>query len=234
MATISLLGTPTWTTTAGNKTVTATPAVDDLIVVAIGLSQTTDPGAPGLTDSQSGTYDEIAREWTASSDRQVSFHVRTALIPAASSTTFDMTHTGDSGGGLALFKVTGMSRVGSNAIRQFDGNSGAAVAMLCTIATAVLTENPVIMVGANGTNPAGMDPQTSPAYTESFADLGFATPASGLFAQHINSGETGTAIETPDASASAWSAMAVELDTSAAAAAASLLLPPSIQHLLVR
>lgn len=224
MAAVTSLGS-TFNTTAGAHTVTATPAVDDLIVVAAQAGRTTDDTTGTVTDDQTGgTYDFIGRFWDAAIDRWVAFYIRTALIGSAVSTIFTATPSGTTvGGGLQVFAVTGMSRVGADAELQNagDGNGGAGTTPTATLGAAATTTNALIGIVTNGANPASITPRSSPVWTERL-DTGFATPTTGIETMSIDSGETASAIAWGAASATTWSCMVIELDTSSAA----VTLPP--------
>ena len=56
MATVTLLGTATFNTTSGTKTVTATPAVNDLIVIVTANTGSTTTTAAPTDNNSSGTY----------------------------------------------------------------------------------------------------------------------------------------------------------------------------------
>lgn len=214
MAAITLLGTATWTATSGTKTVTATPAVGDLIVIVTAHTGNTSSSTP-TDDNSSGTYTRITSAVKASSADTLGIHIRTALIGAASSTVFTHAPGTSSGGGLAVFKVTGMTRTGAAAARQsaVQSNQGAGGTPTPVLGSAALTANALIAALFNATNPAGMTPRASPAWTER-NDSGYNTPASGLETMTIDSGETGTSIAWGGTSASAFCDLVLELDTS--------------------
>jgi hypothetical protein len=127
MATTTTYVNTTHTTAAGSKTVTGTPAVGDLIIIAVaesglanGLSgfAPTDNNPDGL-----GAYTQVsgALAQTAANTDQVAFHVRNALIGAsgAVSTVFTAPlSASNTGGGLSVWRVSGMSRAGLSAILQ--------------------------------------------------------------------------------------------------------------------
>lgn len=218
MAAVTLLGAVTYNTTSGTKTVTATPAVGDLIVIITAHSGNTSVATP--TDNNSdglGTYTRINGALGASSADLLSVHIRNALIGSATSTIFTHAPGASSGGGLAVFKVTGMSRVGAVASRQTakQENQAAGGTPTPVFGSAVLTTNPVIGAVGNGTNPATMTPRSSPTYTER-NDSGYNTPARGLETMSIDSGETATSIAWGGTSASAFADLVIELDASAA------------------
>src|SRR5215472_6834494 len=103
-----------WTTTAGNKTVTATPALGDLIVV---IAPATGVATTGVTDNNTdglGTYTKIGSSFTGfSTAGDLSVWVRNALVGSASSTIFTAAQGSSTGGGLDVLRVSGMSRTGS-------------------------------------------------------------------------------------------------------------------------
>lgn len=228
MATVTHAGT-TWTTAAGNKTVTATPALNDLIVVVAATSGLAG-GTTAVSDNNSGgagTYVQVDVDQTGFSTTGVlTVWVRTALVASASSTVFTASQASSSGGGLTVFSVAGMTRTGASAVRgsggQSSGTSGTTPAPVLT--QAALTGNPVIGAVANGTSPAGLTPRSSPAYTEA-SDLGYATPTTGLESMFINSGETASTITWGGTSASTFASIAVELDTSTAPPPALVMAP---------
>lgn len=214
MAAVTLLGTATFNTTNGSKTVTATPAVNDLIVIVTAHSGNTATTAP--TDNQGGTYTLIDSALTRASADRICVFVRDSLVSSAVSTVYTHAPGTTSGGGLAVLKVTGMTRTGSSAARQSatDPNQAATETPEPIFASAVLTANPVIGGVLNATSPATLTPRTS--FTER-VDVGYSTPTTGLEVMSRDSGETGTNMLWGSTSASAFGAIAVELDTSAVA-----------------
>lgn len=218
MAAVTSLGS-TYNTTAGVKTVVATPAVNDLIFVMVQLTGVST--TPTLTDNNAdglGTYTKVGSTFSNSGTvKAVMGFVRDAAVGSATSTTWTMTPSGDNGGGLQVFKITGMSRYGSLAIVQSSGQSNqtGGTTPAPVFGVAVTTTNPVITALVNATNPAGITPRSSPAYTER-VDTGWASPTSGVENSSIDSGETASTITYGGTSASVFSDYVVELDTSAA------------------
>lgn len=215
MAVVTLLGTATFNTTAGNKTVTATPAVSDLIVVIAAASGTSEANAAttAVTDNNSsGTYYKVADSLGAGASPRISAWVRTELIGSATSTIFTAAQGSSSGGGLAVFKITGMSRVNLQAIRRAGAASGAlSTTPTVDLITPVLTANAVIGGVVNSTSPAGL---TQPGSWTERQDAGYSTPTTGLETASRDSGETGSSIAWGSTSATAWRAVVVELDVS--------------------
>lgn len=207
-----------WNTNAGVKTVTATPAVGDLIVVIAANSGRTVTQPPTITDNNSsGTYAQLSTTATRATnvDSMWAF-VRTSLIGSATSTIFTMTPTAtDTGGGFIVYSLTLMARVGTDALRQGGKQDNIASGTpSVTMGSAILTANPVVgavMTGTNGTTNSA--PPTG--FTEA-ADLGYNTPPSGFESVFRSSGETRTTVPWTAASPSAFCSMLLELDTSAA------------------
>jgi len=208
------LGASVFTTTAGNKTTASfTPAVGDLLVVVAAATGVT---TSAVSDSQSGTYTKVAGDFTGfSTTGNLNVWVRTALVPAATGTTVTATQTSSTGGGVVVYRVSGMSRVSSNAVRSTGGQStgGAGATPAPVLNNTPLSANLVIGAVANGTNPAALTPRTG--YTESpTPDLGYATPTTGLEVMYRNSGETSATITWGGTSATGFASVAIELDIS--------------------
>lgn len=203
-------------TTAGNKAVTLAGATaGDLLVVVCLLTGATTP--PTVTDDNgSGTYVEVTGGGfvkNASADK-VTIFVRTALVPATLSTIITMTSPGgDTGGGLLVYRVTGMTRTGQAAVRQVAGQSNQAASgtPAPVFPQACLTTNSVIGAVLNETNPATITPTASPVFTEKH-DTGYATPTTGIETQTLDSGFTGTTLTWGGTSATQFASIAAELE----------------------
>lgn len=190
----------TWDTNAGNKTVVATPAANDLIVVVHAMSGWASGDSSTITDNNAGgggTYTRIGTATTPLStgggtNGALWISVRNALIGSATSTTFTATNVGDTGGGLTVLRFSGMTNVGSTAIRQSIGESTQTEAPpTVTFASACLTGNPVILAVFGEDNPANLTPPTG--FTEA-VDTGWLTPGSGIQVCWANSGVTTASI----------------------------------------
>lgn len=215
MAAVTLLGAATFTTPIGTKTVTATPAVNDLIVIVTAHTGNTSSATP--TDDQSGTYTTIASALKNGSADKMMIHIRDSLISSAVSTVFTHAPGTTSGGGLAVHKVTGMSLTGSSAAVQsaVQDNQTAATTPAPVFGSAPDTVNAIIGAVFNATNPAGLTPRTN--FTER-CDVGYNTPSTGLETMSRDSGETATTQTWGGTSASAFGSLVLELDISAPAA----------------
>lgn len=204
-------------TANGTKQATGTPAVGDLIVIVTAHTVNTSAATP--TDDQGGTYTLVASAAKASSADTLSIFVRNSLIASAVSTVFTHAPGTTSGGGLVVCKVTGMSRAGSSAIVQSATQANQASGTPApTFGAAPASANPIIGAVFNASNPAALTPRTN--FTELFED-GYSSPTAGLEVMSRDSGETATTQTWGSSSATAFSAIVAELDTSAPPAGGS-------------
>lgn len=214
MAVVSELG-ETWNTTAGNKTVTATPAVNDLIVVVHGMSGFAGGDDSTITDDQSGAYTKIGASPLSTGGGTAGalwISIRNTLISSAVSTVFTATVTGDTGGGLTVLKVTGMSHTGASAALQNKGESTQTESpVVITFNSATNTNNPVILGCFGEDNPAALTPPSG--FTET-TDTGWATPTSGIHVCFVSSGQTSSAYTYAGGAFVDHNEVGVELDTS--------------------
>jgi hypothetical protein len=206
------------TTTAGSKTVTATPAVGDLIVIvgaSSGLASALDITPTDNNADGNGAYTRVALAQSNANTELEAVYIRNALIGSATSTVFTLgLSASNTGGGLTVYRISGMTKTGLTAmlqkIEQSGGASGAAPSV--TFPSAANTNN--VIIGAVMANQATANAITPPTnYTED-AELTYTTPSRVLEVVHRDSGETGTTI-TWGTTTLAWAAIAVELDTSA-------------------
>lgn len=214
-----------------------TPTAGDLLVVLAAVTATVD-GTATLTESAGGgSYTQIT--WSPSTDNQwggtgnrMYVFVRTALIPASpAARTFTLTLPADAGTGaqVTVVRVTGMTNTGSSAVRQLKGAKGSGTTPSLTFGSAPLTTNPIVGNLINGANPTGI---TIPGSFTSLGNAnGFATPTTGFESIKVDSGFTSTAVTWGTSSATAWGALALELDASGAAAATSL---PPLRRVVAR
>ena len=214
--TLTLIGSATWTTASGAKTVSATPAVGDRIVLVCAHTGSTSTSATPPTDNSSdgaGTYVLIATAVKASSADTLTFWAREARITVSAVTIFTHNPGTTSGGGMGVIKVAGGFKFGAGLIVQSgkQDNQAATGTPTVTLAKAPLTTNGLVGVVFNSSNTATLTPRASPAWTER-ADVGYATPPSGLEIMTIDSGETGTSIAWGSTSATEFCSMVVELD----------------------
>lgn len=209
----------TFNTTAGNKTVAITPAVDDLlVVVAANTGTTTDPT---VTDDRGGTYTRITGCVKNTSADEMHIYVRDKPCQQAVSHTVTMDVGGaGTGGGVWVCLVSGMAKYGANAVRQsaIQSNQAAAGTPTATFAFPINTNNLCVFGVFNATNPAGMTP---PASFIERQDVGYNTPASGLEVATRDTGQNGLTLTAGGTSASAFCTLGVELDTATPTASGS-------------
>lgn len=215
MAVVSSLGI-TFTTSAGNKTVTATPALGDLIVVVAANTGRTTAQPPEITDNNTGGHGTYVLAISATKNTSADslwVYVRADSIQKAVSTVFTLATASDSGGGLQVFKVTGMSIAALAAVRQTgkqDNQASGAPAPAPAFGAVGLTANPCIGAVFNATSPATM---TAPASWSESQDVGYSNPPTGLETAFLSSGNTLQTITWGSNSGSAFCSAVVELDT---------------------
>jgi len=215
MAAILLLGTQTFNTTSGTHTVVATPTFGDLIVIVAANTGNTSAAAP--TDNNAdglGTYTQVNTCVKATSADTMKMWIRNNLIGSATSTTFSHAVGTSTGGGLGVFRISGLARTGLNAVRQsaVQSNQASAGTPTPVLGVAALTGNALIGAVFNATNAATMTPRAS--WSERF-DIGWASPTAGVETMTRDSGETASSIAWGGTSASAFCSIVAELDCSA-------------------
>lgn len=218
-ATITLAGS-TWNTTAGNKTVIATPVANDLIVVVHGMSGWASGDTSVITDDNAGgggTYTQIGANPLSTGGGTAGalwISIRDSLISSATSTTFTVTNTGDTGGGLTVLRVSGMSRTGASAALQNVGESTQTEnPPSIAFPAATLTANAIVLGVFGEDNPPALTPPTG--FTEQF-DNGWAMPASGVEVCSVDSGQTSASYSWSGGALTDHNEVGVELDTSPA------------------
>jgi hypothetical protein len=190
-----------------------TPAANDLLIALAAVQDTVDAG--DYTSSDAGkTYTKLTSAvWTTSTDTAYAF-VADQLADADSQTgTMDV--TGDAGGGCAqvILCVSGMSKAGLAAVRQFKilDNQAAGGTPSITFDAACLIGNPTIFIVAkNGTGAV-----TEPSGWTARSNINFSTPSTCLHVSSRDSGFTGTTITAGGTSGSAYCVIGIELDSSA-------------------
>jgi hypothetical protein len=212
---ISSLG-QSWTTAAGAKTVTATPAVGDLIVVVHGMSGWASGDTSVVTDDQGGTYAQIGGNPLSSGGGTAGalwISIRTALISTATSTVFTATNTGDTGGGLTVLTVSGMRRTGAQAAKQQIGESTQTEAPPAIAFSApTRLEHPIILAIFGEDNPAAVTP---PVGFVERTDTGWATPTSGIEVCSVDAGHSAASYSWSGGALADHNEVGVELDTTA-------------------
>lgn len=217
-------------------TLTAATAGDLIVIVCAYTGQT---AAPVITDDQSGTYTEVlgGALKNASADAAWIF-IRDALLPATQSTIVSAARASTTGGGMVIFRVSGMTRVGTDAVRNWattpqrgkQENQAASGTPAPALPAAALTGNPTLGFVFNATNPATLTPNAS--WTEK-ADIGYNTPTTGLEVVGRDSGFTGTTVTWGGTSGSAFASAIIELDSSAPAGVDATVTPATIARAFV-
>lgn len=202
-----------------------TPVAGDLLVFCVRVTGTVGSGprassvsgTNGITFGATGVGEPLINQFSNASAHKDIIFIANQLVPAspAAMSLRVVLTSGDTASGciMGVFAVTGMSRVGLDAVRQFiatDNNipTGAAPASV-TLPSAPLTTNPLLMFHGNITS-GGMTPPTS--WTE-LLDQTFATPTTGAEVAKRASGQTSATVTT--GSNSTVGAMAViEFDAS--------------------
>jgi hypothetical protein len=214
MAAVTSLGN-SFSTASGTHTVTATPAVGDIIIIITASTGNTSAATP-TDDNSSGVYVEIGSGavMNASGDTMRAF-ARTTPIPAAVSTVFTHAPGTSTGGGLLVLKATGMTRFGALAAAQslaVQNNQGAATPAPVLGGTPQ-SANPVVTAVFNNTNTAGLTKRTGYTDRTGAAGVGYTLPTTGFECCTIDSAESSATITWGSASASAFCSLALELDT---------------------
>lgn len=216
MATVTHEITTTDTTNGGPyASGSFSPAVDDLIVVMVHFSGSTDTSqtcsasANGVT-----TFTRVTSCLTNVGLFCAAIFVADALATGTSSMTVSVDTPADAANGcdISVFTVSGLSAAGSSAVRQAatpQENFVDDTIPSVTFASACLTGNPVLGIVGNKANPANIDPPSG--FTEA-ADTGHATPVCGIETVYTDSGFTGTTLTWGSASSQEGGTLAIELD----------------------
>lgn len=202
--------------TADNAALTTgafTPAANDLLVAFAIVTGQANGGT--FTDSQSLGWTQVMAALKAASADTLVCAVANALA-TASNMTVTFTPAGSptsTGVAISVLRVSGMSRTARSAVRGSgrEQNKAASGTPAPALTKAALTQNPCVGAVANATNVAGMTPPSG--WTEQH-DVGYNTPATGLETASIGSGFTGTTVTWGSTSGSAFSDIALELDSS--------------------
>ena len=203
----------TWNTTAGSKTVTAAPAVGDLIVVVAGSSGLAGGTTAVTDDNSSGTYTQVDTDRTGFSTTGIlTVWVRDTLIAAATSTVFTAAQVGSSGGGLHVYRLSGMTLVAAAAVRSNGGQSSgtAGTTPAPVLSQDPIARNPILIAVAAGANAAVMVPRTD--YAEG-ADSGYNTPATGMGSAVLDSGENSATLTFGGTTSTIFASVGIELET---------------------
>jgi len=208
------------TSGTGNRTATIVPAVGDLLIALVAVSTNTNDTPSVTDDNGAGTYSRISVAnyvdvpSTPDIDYRLSAHVRTALMVNTTSTVVTAVTGSNTSGSVIVIAVSGMARVGLNAIVQSLAVSQQAAAIpSISFGASCKTDNMTIGVVGNFGNPPTL---TAPTNWTERGDTGQNTPPVGIESVTRDSGFTGTAVTwITQASATQWAGIVIELDASA-------------------
>jgi len=197
----------------GNRTATITPAVGDLLIVYCFVAANTNDTPTCSDNNGSGTYDriDVMNASISAVNYRLSVFIRTVLMANTTSTVITVATGSNTSGCVVPVAVSGMSRVGADAVRSKGSQSNQAAG---TAAPALnqnaLTGNLTIAVHGSAdtttTEPTGWTERQDTNQTNDTVALEVATR---------NSGFTGTTITFGAASSTVFCSHALELDGSA-------------------
>ena len=208
--------------TTGNatsyQTTSFSPLANDLLVTFIQASGTVAAADKLLSSGQALTFTKITSSLHNASANTLYAYVANQLASTvAMNLTFTCTDDAATGSNMVTAGVAGMTLTGLAAILQQPtaANQTTAVTPAITYPVSVSSNNPTVLCIANLTNPATLGP---PASWGELADVGYATPASGLEYVSRNNTFNGTLVTWSSASASAWGGIGLELNGSTGSA----------------
>lgn len=205
------------TGTSANTSGNFSPASGDLLICFVGASATVD-AAPTLSSSIGGfTFSLITSRQTNGALHCCYAYVSDALVSNTAAQSVTWTHSTDqsTGTNIMVYRVSGMTKTGLTAIRQFESQTFLAAGTPSdSFALSCITTNPTLCVATNVSNPANITPNGS--WTEpTGGDIGYTNPDYGTAVCHRDSGFTGTTITWGATSATAGGLIMLELDASA-------------------
>lgn len=213
--TVALLGAVTFNTTAGSKTVVATPTLGDMIVVVVAATGV--GSGLGVSDNNAdghGGYTQIVSSVKSASADQIAAFVRADPVRSGTSTTWTTSGDGaSSGGGLAVFRVTGATISGAAFIRQSgsQNNAAAAATPATALGTGAALTTDALLAAVWDTTNAAPTLTVPPGFAASDVNTNYNTPGTGLQITHANSGVTASTITWGTAYPSAGSAISFEM-----------------------
>lgn len=197
-----------------------TPAAGALLFafVAVTGDASTDWQVTDDLDGAGWTRVGPRRHKNSSADFQECWVRDDFVIAASMSVTWSSaTATTMSGLNIRVLQVTGLTRTGLSAVRQYNGQDNHAAATPApAFSAAVLTANPVIGSFHNATSPFAATNVAPTGFTQQ-TNNGYSVPTTGMVQIRRDSGFTGTTITLAAASATEFSSIIIEVDTSSAA-----------------
>ena len=212
-----LLATSTTANASLYSTNTFTPAASSLLVAFVAASGTV--AATPFLEISTQNWKRFtlvtSAQWGTGANSLYAFVANGAVSTASAiKAFFDCSQDPATGVVIQVAEVTGMSRIGLDAVRQLavSQNNSASTVPLCTWGVSSLTANAVIAgVAYSSSLGGGVIPMTS--WTER-SDVGYATPSTGLEYMSRDSGNVSTTVSTGAAVSSLNAAIALELNTS--------------------
>ena len=198
------------TSGTGDRTVSITPTVQQLVVVFASVSGNTQ-AAPTMTDNKGGTYSCVAQaSWNAGADNSFAC-VRDTLTTAKVAHTIKLDTDTNTAGELVAVAVSGMSRTGAAAVRQVatSADQSASTTPSVAFASSTLTDNTVIGAIASGDTTS-----TPPSGWTELRDVSQLTPTTALEVASKNSGLTTSSVSWGATQSTGYAALALELDAS--------------------
>lgn len=203
------------TNTTSYTTPSFTPTAGALVVALVFVSGSVLAGAT-LSDSLGGSFAKKTNANGGMSGDMAYIFAGAAGATASSQTiTFDCTGDAATGCIIEVFEITGMSRFGTDAVRQSKfTTSQANDSITLAFDASCLTGNPTIAVGIN----QGGSYTTVTGWTLK-NNTGYVTPTRNLYYYGRDSGFTGTSVTINASSSNDGIAFLAEFDTSAAPSA---------------
>jgi len=193
-----------------------TPAVSSLLFGFVATSGSVCPASSVVLEISSEVWRRFtyitSAQWGAGANTLYAFISNGPSNGQSAIARFGCPSDAATGAVISISQITGMSRTGLSAIRQFavSQNNAASTVPLCTWGVSSLTANAVLAaVGANSS--AGVTPMTN--WTERL-DVGYTTPLTGLEYFSRDSGNVSTTVSTGAAVSSLNAMIAIELNTS--------------------
>ena len=197
------------------------PAANDLLLLFVTKSGSINVGE--VFDSFNGSWVLVTSALKADSFDLVLCFIRTTPAGTGATTvTYDCTGDVATGCILQVARISGMSKFGLEAVRQSTKwiNRPAGAIPKSVFGSACLTVNPILAMMGNASNPCGVTAPTGVLWTL-HSDTGYAGPATGAAYASTDTGFKLLTFSWGSASATAFAAMALELDTS---------VPPTPEH----
>jgi hypothetical protein len=198
------------TSGTGDRTVSITPQVQQLLVVFASVSGNTQ-AAPTMTDNKGGTYTLVAQaSWNGGADNSFAY-VRDTLATARVAHTIKLDTDTNTAGELAVIAVTDMSRTGAAAVKQVAtaADQSASTTPAITFANATLSANPVV-----GAIASGDQTTTPPTGWSEKRDASQLTPTTALEVATKDTGHASASVTWGATQSTGYAAIALELDTS--------------------